>query len=615
MKKSEYVTPDILEQNRLLLYLKELELEENERFFENIMKHTLFQEGLVTGEIENATAEQLAKIDLSYLDAKKKNDVIRMIAPEIVDAVEQKIKDTEIIPDLKEAGYPITRLSGRFVSDLKVAKCFHNEFPDPSGPSFIDKLKSAKKLVVEAVKSDTGNVLLGAAMFSVTVATGGAAGIAVSGALYATKLMENKKVQGLMDSLQSKTDKFLINYGFKSEAVEGRNKKLSEKMQGLTDSKWFKVAKVTAMCCMVGAGTFALTTALTDSNLIQSGIESASSALGKAADMDIASSLSDGLTSAKEYADGMIESVRNSEITQAFNEAARAHHDILNGGNTALVGADYTVEFTGSPDVQTDSVGLQGDEAMPTPSVQTDSTGLQGDKAIPTPNVDSEAVKSQPTPDVDSEAVKSQPENTDASALLSNEQSIEHVVVDKQTSWSIAKEHFASITGSEPSYQQIISMINDFGLENPHEIMPGQVINLPVDMSPYLDEGSAKVYAATLPEMRMASIPSELIAKAPLDIQPTGISPDIQGYNQDHVGAGYLEGEASAPYEKTASASPLSHDTGVAQVANQDAVGRAVDGSHTFGKGTGVQDGFKEKAMARFASSLAKRNDGSELGL
>jgi hypothetical protein len=533
MKKSDYLTPEIIEQNLLLLHLKELEKEKNARHFESLMKHTIFSEGLDLDDPDSMSSEKLSKIELSYLDARKKNEAIKLVAPEVVAEVAKNIKETEIIPDLKEAGFPITRLSARFTNDLKVVKHFHAQFPDESGPSFIDKLKSVKSLVIEAVKSDTGNALLGTAMFSVAVATGGAAGIAISGAMYATKLMENKKVQGLMDSLQSKTDKFLVDYGFKTEAIEGRKEKLSEKMQGIADSKWFKAAKITAACCMVGVGAFALTSLMTDGELLQKGIESASSAFSTAAETELAQSVSEHAENASKFISDSIDQHHNyttqngigSDEFKAAQTAAYGGADLpesdfgqIQGGDASAselhVPTDAITEApvpTGpdlSPaelsDAPVESIGVPaGPELAP-----VEPTGLPATPELapfelsdvpiePTSELAAPGLSPLDLDNIPAEPTDVPVELTSAPIDLGT--SI-YTAESGDTVWALAEKHFQLTTGYEASNQQIISMINDLNMDNPHSIDILDQIEFKNDLGPYLDQTDPKVYAAALQE-------------------------------------------------------------------------------------------------------------------
>lgn len=510
MKKSDYLTPEIIEQNLLLLHLKELEKESNARYFEKLMKHTLFAEGLDLNDPDSVSSESLSKIELSYLEARKKNEAIKLVAPEVVAEVAKNIKDTEIIPDLKEAGFPITRLSARFTNDLKVIKHFNEQFPDESGPSFIDKLKSVKSLVIEAVKSDTGNALLGTAMFSVAVATGGAAGIAISGAMYATKLMENKKIQSLMDSLQSKTDKFLVDYGFRAEAVEGRTEKLSEKMQSVTESKWFKAAKITAACCMVGVGAFTLTSLMTDGDLLHKGIESASSAFSSAAETELAQSIS-------EHAEN---------TSKSISDSLDQHHNYIsqNGIGSDEFKAAQTAAYGGADLPESDFSQFHGADGL--------ADELTADAVPAGPDLPQGDVPVEPaavTADPDLAAVEQGDVPVEPTALPIDLGTSIYSAEAGDTVWSLAEKHFQLTTGYEASNQQIISMINDLNMDNPHSIGISDQIEFKNDLGQYLDKSDPKVYTAvlqeapSLPEAR-TELASTLMHN--IDVTETGASLD-----------------------------------------------------------------------------------------
>ncbi len=554
MKKAEYITPDILEQNKLLLYLKELVKKENEELFEKMMKNTLFTEGLVNSEVEigKVTAEDLVRIDLSYLNAKKKNAEIKLVVPEIVAVVDQRIKDTEIIPDLKEAGFPVTRLSSRFANDLKIVKHYSEEFPDEGGPSFIEKLKSVKDLVAQAVKSDTGNVMLSTAVFSIAVATGGVGGIAISGAMYATKLMENKKVQGLMDSLQSKTNKFLVDYGFKSEAVADKEVKLSEKMSSITDSKWFKATKVAAMCCMVGVGSFALTSMVADSGALSNGIEMASKALSEASP-----SMSDFTQSVNEHIQGVYEqthsgdAVANGASSPWSNLTAESAGSAIPSGAVppgvdaaSLASTKELLDAASTPIVHSEPVPdvLMNDAkealdkaALDKAAFSAENTQLsEADPAEADPAAPADPAEADPAaPAAPAEAGAAPVEAAPVEAApveaapVAVAESTDYVAKSGDTLWSMAKEHFTDVSGSAPTDQQIIAMINDLGLENPHDLDVGQEVKFTNDMSSYLGDDNVKVHTAKLPEMPAHTVSAQPDAVVKSVYEVPVVVPDV----------------------------------------------------------------------------------------
>ena len=62
-----------------------------------------------------------------------------------------------------------------------------------------------------------------------------------------------------------------------------------------------------------------------------------------------------------------------------------------------------------------------------------------------------------------------------------------HTVGAGDTLWAIAREHYITLAGAEPTAPQIIAMINDMGVADPNHIQPGQEITLPASVSQYAD--------------------------------------------------------------------------------------------------------------------------------
>ncbi|AKO77412.1 hypothetical protein EN12_19765 [Vibrio cholerae] len=186
------------------------------------------------------------------------------------------------------------------------------------------------------------------------------------------------------------------------------------------------------------------------------------------------------ITPAKEIAEkagGFLGGLKNSR----FVKAAMIVGVVVGVGSVADLVTDGQVsDLVGQAlDGSLDAVGLKdsfenalgGADGTPTDGVPTDGAGANGVEV----NADGSG------DGVTTEVV--------------TPQVTEHVVQSGEKAMTIAKQAYFDATGSYPTEQQIVAIVNDFGLNDPNKIMPGQVINVPTNFEKYALDSLGKVNA------------------------------------------------------------------------------------------------------------------------
>lgn len=122
----------------------------------------------------------------------------------------------------------------------------------------------------------------------------------------------------------------------------------------------------------------------------------------------------------------------------------------------------------------------------------------------------------------------------------------EHVVQSGDKAMNIAKQAYFDATGSYPTEQQIVAIVNDFGLNDPNKIMPGQVIEVPTNFDKYALDTLGKVQADWLIEPQSAAANATAVA----DMSAGGITSVQSFYNIEMINQSYGSGQTIEAIQK-----------------------------------------------------------------
>ncbi|MBC5851357.1 LysM peptidoglycan-binding domain-containing protein [Vibrio metschnikovii] len=122
----------------------------------------------------------------------------------------------------------------------------------------------------------------------------------------------------------------------------------------------------------------------------------------------------------------------------------------------------------------------------------------------------------------------------------------EHVVQSGDKAMTIAKQAYFDATGSYPTEQQIVAIVNDFGLNDPNKIMPGQVIEVPTSFEKYALDSLGKVQADWLIEPQSAAASATAVA----DISAGGVTSIQSFYNIEMINQSYGSGQTIEAIQK-----------------------------------------------------------------
>lgn len=414
----------------------------------------------------DASPESLSKIDIEM--AHMHLDKIKKHCPKTFAEVSKKIFDEDSSQSLIDAGIDVNNQQSNvplsFPYDIAILRAYESTFPEEGKLPLKDRLAQFKVIVSGAASSESGKALIDTTLFALAAGVSGV-GLPIATAIFATKMMENKKVQDLMTSIEEKTSKALIKLGFKEESINERKKPLGERMKEISETKWFKASKVPLIACSlaIGVGALAVTQfdigvadikAAADSVMslpiptVESAMALSGTAIGTASNLSLAAGavIDAGVNMYQSAVDGA--SSGFTSTAEFFDRAVAATEKGIADAGVAAKDINNAVEMTSVDYSNAPAEHLSSATDVGASDITTNTTG--------------------------SPEIPEAPSKT-------------YTVETGDRLWNIAENHYLEATGEKPTPQQITAMINDLGLENPNMIYPGQSIDFTNDMSKYKD--------------------------------------------------------------------------------------------------------------------------------
>ncbi|KOY40049.1 LysM peptidoglycan-binding domain-containing protein [Vibrio parahaemolyticus] len=237
------------------------------------------------------------------------------------------------------------------------------------------------------------------------------------------------------------------------------------------------------------------------------------------------------ITPAKEIAEkagGFLGGLKNSRLVKAAMVVGVAVGvgsvaDLITDGQVSdLVGQalDGPLDAVGLKDSFENALG--GADGAPTDGAPTDGAGTDGVE------------------------VKADGASDGVTTETVTPQVTEHVVQSGDKAMTIAKQAYFDATGSYPTEQQIVAIVNDFGLNDPNKIMPGQVIEVPTNFDKYALDSLGKVQADWLIEPQSAAASATAVA----DISAGGVTSIQSFYNIEMINQSYGSGQTIDAIQK-----------------------------------------------------------------
>ncbi|MNG50700.1 hypothetical protein D3C79_86670 [compost metagenome] len=452
---------------RYLMMLNELAKEENTQKMNDFLAW-LASNNLPAPD-KDVTPESLAKMDFALFQLRS-NELERFF-PEIKEQIDQKVLCFDPFVPLYDAGFgseDIGKMPIGFLNDIQTTMAFESEFPEENKKPLAERLKESKSTFIKMLKSDAAKLTMSTVMFGIAVGTGGGAALAVSSAMFATKLMENKSVQGLLSRVEGKVDQFLIDNGYKKEVVEERKQTFGEKLEGITNSKWYKMLKVPVAACLILSGVGAAAAVGLSSMGVDSLADVAELA-GKGSDyisgLNVGELADKGSQLISQVSDSFDLNV-GSQLPGVDSPAFVPNHD----GITELTGHANI----GDSQVISEHVDFATADFSTTNEFTFNSEGVDGSLDV----LDGKTEGAYSGYDSGMDELSIEGDLPVAS---------EYTAKSGDTLWELAKEHYLAQTGHEPTGQQIVAMINDLGLDDPNSIGVNETFSFENDVSKYDD--------------------------------------------------------------------------------------------------------------------------------
>lgn len=453
---------EVTSYQRYLLMLHKLMADgrqkELEKFFMYLVEQSVID--------KSASVQELYNLDFELIDPRHMDRLFRK-APQAAKALTADIQGVDVHTLLAGAGYgpdDLDRLGEPFVENVRIMARYEDIFlsDDPSRQSLVSRLANARASLLSAVTSDRGQLIISSIMFSIAVASGGGAGLALSGASLLSKVAANPRAAAVIDNIQSKLTHFLVKMGVRKDRIVEKDEMLSARLAKITQHKAFKVASIGSLALLGGVGLTAVITS-----------DSAASAMATVKSV-VGGMLNDGIAGAK---DGLHQF--GSAAAEQFVSAQYVSSSAVASLGESRAG-DFIAEITAKADAVVSSAAeiasAQGAElsAKITEVGRHASQLVEGgmDSAFPQPeHVEPEFIFTDS--DAPSEAVPLPVEST------------VHYVEAGETLWGIVREHFLVNAGAAPTDAQIIAMINDINIADPNAIAVSQEIILPGDVHSY----------------------------------------------------------------------------------------------------------------------------------
>lgn len=459
-----------------LLLLDALREERHEQEFQDFISSIMAEKGVL--DDFDASPDSLAKIDLEMGNSNV--DRIKKHCPKTFAAVSASIFKEDVSQDLIDAGIDLTSNASNvplsFPYDVAIIKSYESKFPDPDRLPLKERLIQFKGVVSGAANSDSGKALISTTIFALAACASGVA-LPIATAIFATKMMENKKVQVLMSSLEEKTSKALIKMGFKEKSVGQRKKPIGERMKEISDTKWFKASKVPLAVCSIALGVGVLS--ITQFDIGADDLKAAADAvmnLHMPTAESVVATASSIYDASIDVTSGAIETVVNSG-SDAYQASVDYTSSLIGGGaeflDKAAVAMGDSVEIASNA---TEDIVNSFKEAFTDPEIAGSNFEVASSATTGGENV---ATTEGSTAATGSDAAAP----TDAAPATTSYTVQENSKIN--TLWEIAEKHYTDTTGSAPSAQQIVEMVNDLGLEDPNKIFPGQTFEFKNDLSSY----------------------------------------------------------------------------------------------------------------------------------
>lgn len=432
-------------------------------------------------ELYNEEAKKKSKDPLAaiadFTNPKHKAEVVATygdIWKEVEDRIQTRIKNDEWTKDLVESSGMTAEQYGQmpeqFRQTMAITAEYESDFPSKDMPSLGERLRASKDVLIEGLTSDTGRKALNYVSWGVSIATGGVATkLAVMGIKEVVgAISKNESFVNFTKSAMETGISTLEKLGVPTELISKGYSEMKERTRSVWDNKYMKFGAAALGVVAVGlimqevdfdsiaksAEPVLGSGAAIGSNLIEGG--------GHAVDL--------GATVAKEVGSAAVDATANLgntiasaavKATDAVAElAGDAKHELgeqLQAAASALQGAGDSL--TGESEAIVDS-GMERNS---------------GTKA------GGEDVFVEPTPEISTDQTERPAQDVNEQPTVGN--SI--ATVEKGDSlWSIAKAQIEAGGGEvtnqniDATWKAIYEANKEVLGDNPHQIFPGQKINI-----------------------------------------------------------------------------------------------------------------------------------------
>ena len=476
---------------------------------------------------------------------------------DVRDAVDNKVKSQDVIADLEAAGFnsdQISKLQNITNAEysLKLAKAYSTEIEGQDPAKFSEMLKGAKGSILGFLQNPNTGLALSSLAFTSALATGGALPLAIAGARLVSKMADHPQVSGMFNALGDKIIEAADKVGVDAKPAVGMFKKVLGATQKVMKSKAFMAVAI------LGGGLTAYSMSDNVQELVDNSASSLMKRFSDGSDLEDvqrAALNGDDLPEPSEPASSNVEenSVDSNQTEQQVNtdapnnaEPDKAQASTVDDSTKASpdnAQASAVDDSTkDSPDNAVEKATLSADASalkdklmsaknmvtqymndgieIPTDSLSTlgitqsdlsslnigvnDILELRDNPESLVKLLESKAESLQAaTPDASvTDAVSGASVDDAAASVADKADSVapvvpEHleVTVGKGDSvWSLASDHLKNQLGEAPTDRQIMSLINDLGMDDPNNVHPGDVIKFPSgDLTQYEAQNITKV--------------------------------------------------------------------------------------------------------------------------
>lgn len=189
------------------------------------------------------------------MNSRESDALLRDTAPGAVAATKDYINSMDLDSSLRDAGYPLNRVTPEFREKMMITQAYANRIGgDEGNRSFLKALAEQKDNFLKGLGDPRVGLAISGSMLAMSVMAGaGPAGLVIGSLKVAQKLLDTEKGKTFQKALYTSSIGFMEKLGVKPEVVEAVTESVKNIWAKSVGSKWGKIAMYGAAACAIVA--------------------------------------------------------------------------------------------------------------------------------------------------------------------------------------------------------------------------------------------------------------------------------------------------------------------------------------------------------------------------